>query len=196
MLAVRPFFEEDFVEMKKAIQTRFAAIGFVLAILIMFCSSQANTQPQAGGAIVAIDEAGLVALIVYNCNNLMNFNGEEATDWSLNLALGGKWDGVVKGLKNYKFFETIARVGSKLAKAPPSDIDNLRNSMSYLYTAYDIASMGGAKKLVSIDVPFAGIGAEVSFHYLDGEITIGDLIENTGEQAKSLPSGNKRIGEL
>ncbi len=121
--------------------------------------------------------AGLVALIVYNCYNLMNLNNTPATDWSINLALGGKWDGVVKGLKGYKFFETIARMGNKIAKAPPSDIDNIRNSMSYLYTAYDIGSMGGAPKLVSIDIPFLGIGLEVSAHYIDGMILIGELME-------------------
>jgi hypothetical protein len=119
--------------------------------------------------------AGYVAVMVYKCGNLMNLNGTKTTDWSINVALGEKWDGVVKGLKNYKFFSTVARIGAKLSKAVPSDVDNIRNSMSYLYTAYDIYGMSGPK-LVTIDIPFAGVGAEVSAHYLDGEITIGDLV--------------------
>ena len=123
--------------------------------------------------------AGFVAIVVFKCGNLMNLNGTKTTDWSINFALGEKWDGVVKGLKNYKFFSTVARIGGIFSKAVPSDVDNIRNSMSYLYTAYDISGMSGPK-LVTIDIPFAGIGAEVSAHYLDGEITIGDLIKEEG----------------
>jgi len=134
---------------------------------------------------------GLVALLVFNCNHLMNMNGTQDADWGLNLALGGKWDGVVKGLKQFKFFATMARLGKNYLKATPSDIDNLRNAMAYLYTSYDMKSMDGKPKLIAIDIPFAGIGAEVSWFRLEGELTVGDLVRTTG-QTETAPSGIKR----
>lgn len=134
---------------------------------------------------------GLVALLVFNCNNLMNMNGTQDADWGFNLSLGGKWDGVVKGLKQFKFFSIMARHGKNLLKATPSDIDNLRNAMAYLYTVYDMKSMNGKPKLVAIDIPFAGIGAEVSWFRLEGELTVGDLI-TIPLQAETAPSGIKR----
>jgi hypothetical protein len=118
--------------------------------------------------------AGYVAIIIFNCGNLMNLNETRTTDWSVNIALGEKWDGVAKGLKNRKFFTTIAKVGTKLLRAAPEDIDNIRNSISYLYSAYDVLGTSGPK-IVTIDIPLAGVGAEISAHYLDGEILIGDL---------------------
>jgi hypothetical protein len=134
---------------------------------------------------------GMVALLVFNCHNLMNMNGTQDADWGLNLSIGGKWDGVVKGLKHYKFFAIMARLGKNFLKATPSDIDNLRNAMAYLYNAYDMKSMDGKPKLVAIDIPFAGIGAEVSWFRLEGELTVGDLVTTTG-QTETAPSGIKR----
>jgi len=118
--------------------------------------------------------AGFVVIIVYNCANLMNLDGTEATDWSINIALGAKWDAVAKVLAKKQFFMTLIKLGNKFAKATPGDLDNLRNSMSYLYTCYGIASMKGPT-VVTLDIPFAGVGAELSVHYLDGEISIGKL---------------------
>ena len=134
---------------------------------------------------------GMVALLVFNCHNLMNMNGTQDADWGLNLSIGGKWDGVVKGLKHYKFFAIMARLGKNFLKATPSDIDNLRNAMAYLYTTYDIAQMNGKPKLIAIDIPFAGVGAEVSCFRLEGELTVGDLI-TTAAQTETAPSGIKR----
>lgn len=139
---------------------------------------------------------GLVALLIFNCRHLPNMDGRQDADWGFNLSLGGKWDGVVKGLKQFKFFATMARLGKNILKATPSDIDNLRNAMAYIYTAYDMAKMDGKPKLVAIDIPFAGIGAEVSCFRLEGELTIGDLIIQREVETSGLPSGGKRRGEL
>lgn len=108
-------------------------------------------------------------------------NGQQDADWGVSLALGGKWDGVAKGLKQYKFFTTMAKIaggisGTIFKKATAAEIDDLRNAMAYLYTAYDMKSMNGKPKLVAIDIPGAGIGAEVSCFRLEGELTVGDLI--------------------
>lgn len=140
--------------------------------------------------------AGVVALLIFNCRNLLNMNGTQDADWGLNLALGGKWDGVVKGLKQFKFFATMAKVAASPAgkffkKATPKEIDDLRNAMAYLYTAYDMASMSGKPKLIAIDIPFAGVGAEVSWFRLEGELTVGDLI-TTNQQAEAAPAGIRR----
>lgn len=43
--------------MKYIVQYRLAATGFAFLFVILFCTSQTQAQPQAGGAIVAIDEA-------------------------------------------------------------------------------------------------------------------------------------------
>lgn len=134
--------------------------------------------------------AGLVAIMIFNCPNLMNLSGTQSLDWSLNLALGAKWDGVVKGLKTYKFFATVARIGGKLINATPADTDNIRNAMSYLYSTYDMVGMSGPK-LVSIDIPFAGIGAEVSLHLLDGTLTLGDLVM-ANRTTEPAPTGVRR----
>ena len=134
---------------------------------------------------------GLVAVLIFNCRNLQNMNGTQDADWGFNLSLGGKWDSVVKGLKQFKFFAIMARLGKNFLKATPSDIDNLRNAMAYLYTAYDMSKTDGKPKLVAIDIPFAGIGAEVSWFRLEGELTVGDLI-TTAARTETAPAGIKR----
>jgi hypothetical protein len=139
---------------------------------------------------------GMVAILIFNCRNLMNMNGTQDADWGINLSLGGKWDSVVKGLKQFKFFATMAKIaaspgGKIFKKATPGEIDDLRNAMAYLYTAYDMKSMDGKPKLVAIDIPFAGVGAEVSWFRLEGEMTVGDLIIAT-EQTEPSPSGIRR----
>lgn len=117
--------------------------------------------------------AGVVACMVFHCLNINNLNDTDASDWSINASLGAKWDGIVKGLANYNFFATIGKVGTVL-KATPSDIDNLRNGMSYFYAFCDIASMNASPKLVTIDVPGAGVGMELSAHWTTGKIEILD----------------------
>ena len=139
---------------------------------------------------------GAVALLIFNCRNLNNMDGTQDADWGINLALGGKWDGVVKGLKQFKFFATMAKLaaspGGKLfKKATPQEIDDLRNAMAYLFTAYDMKSMEGKPKLIAIDIPFAGVGAEVSWFRLEGEMTVGDLI-NSAEKTETAPTGIRR----
>lgn len=118
--------------------------------------------------------ANPVVIFVYNCSNLMVLDKTQATDWGINIALGAKWDSIAKMLAKHKFFLTMAKIGGKLAKGSPQEIDNIRNIMSYLFTAFDLATMKGPK-IITIDVPFAGFGTEFSIHYLVGTVLVGKL---------------------
>ena len=119
--------------------------------------------------------AGLVAILLFNCSNPYELHDTKASDWSVNVALGENWTSVLNGLKNYEFFETMAKISGNIRKATPHSITNVRNGMSYLYSVYDVALMSGPK-LISLDIPSAGVGVEFSVNYMEGEITVGDLV--------------------
>jgi hypothetical protein len=110
---------------------------------------------------------GLVAMCVFNCSNIWQLNGQSNDDWGVNVSLGGKWDDVAKALKNYKFFTTVAKIGSKLRLNNPKDIETIRNCLHYIYNEYDIATMGNTPKVISFDTPI-GAGLEVSATYSFG----------------------------
>ena len=109
---------------------------------------------------------GLVALCVFNCDNIWRINNTSADDWGVNLSLGGQWSKIAKGLKNYKFFTTVARVGAKLRRFVPEDAENLRNSLHYLYNTFDVGA-SSEPKAVMIDTPI-GVGLEASINYSFG----------------------------
>ena len=118
---------------------------------------------------------GAVAILLFNCSNPHNMNGTSTTDWSINVSLGNNWSDYVEALKNRKFFEALIRINGKIRNATPENITSVRNGMSYLYSAAGIATMSGPT-LVTLDIPGSGVGVELSISYLDGEITVGDLI--------------------
>lgn len=135
---------------------------------------------------------GMVAIMVFNCPNLAVLHDTIGTDFSVNVAIGGvKWDGVFKALKARKFFSTMTRLNGVIQKASPDDISNIRNSMSYVWSTIEIAAY--SPQLVALDIPFAGVGQEVSIHALEGKITIGDLVDSAAttkqrpEPAGGLP---------
>ena len=111
--------------------------------------------------------AGLIAMCVFNCPNIYSLNGKSNDDWGVNISLGAKWDKVAKALKNYKFFASVVKIGSKLKISDPKDLDNIRNALHYLYNEYDIASAGGDPKVICFDTP-AGVGLELSATYSFG----------------------------
>ena len=117
--------------------------------------------------------AGLAVLLVFNCDNLWKLNDTDLNDWGVNLSLGGKWDSLVKGLKNIKFFETVIKAGSKFKNLTPKDMETFRNAMHMFYNSYDIGTTSpGATKVIAIDVPGAGVGLEISVNYTMGKIEI------------------------
>jgi hypothetical protein len=124
---------------------------------------------------------GLVAILVFDCPNLRVLHDTYTTDWSINIAMGPKWDGVLDTLKGYKFFATLLRLSGKIIGSTPEDLTNLRNAMSYFYQVYDISKFAGPT-LITIDIPFAGIGQEASIHALVGQITIGELVDSAAKK--------------
>ncbi len=140
--------------------------------------------------------AGLCAIFVYNCSNPQNLHGTNDASWSINVSLGAKWSDVVKFMAKSKLFEIAPKLVNGFSKATKADLDNIRNSASYLYTVYEITDQT-KNKVITIDIPFAGVGAEISAQKLYGTIYIGDLKTQSANIDKSgLPSGAKRIGEL
>ena len=114
---------------------------------------------------------GLVAVCVFNCDNIWQLNNTQNNDWGVNISLGGQWAKIAKTLKNAHFFTRVARVGAKLTRLVPTAVEEFRNDMHYLYTAFDIGSMDNSPKVVSIDTPI-GVGLEVSINYTIGKIEI------------------------
>ncbi len=140
--------------------------------------------------------AGLCAIFVYNCSNPQNLHRKNDASWSINVSLGAKWSDVVKFMAKSKLFEVAPKLVNSFSKATKADLDNIRNSASYLSTVYEITDQT-KDKVITIDIPFAGVGAEISAQKLYGTIYIGDLKTQSANIDKSgLPSGGKRIGEL
>ncbi|HUF05719.1 MAG TPA: hypothetical protein VMM38_16275 [Aridibacter sp.] len=112
--------------------------------------------------------AGIVAMCVFNCLNINQLHGTESSDWGVNISLGAKWDKVVKALKNYKFFTSVVKIGSKLKIHDPKDLESIRNSLHYIYNEYGVATAAGSSPtVICFDTP-AGIGLEVSATYSFG----------------------------
>ncbi len=131
---------------------------------------------------------GMTAILVFNCGNIQNLNDTQSEDWSINISYGEKWSDIVKALANLRFYKTAAKLVS-WANATPKDIDTIRNSMSYLWTAGDMVA--NKPQLVAIDIPGTGIGLEGSIHKLYGTIRIGELIVGQ-PQTEAAPSGVRR----
>ncbi len=131
---------------------------------------------------------GMTAILVFNCGNIQNLNETQSEDWSINISYGEKWSDIVKALANLKFFRTAAKL-AKWTKATPSDIDSIRNSMSYFYTTLDMIQ--NKPQLVAIDIPGTGVGLEGSIHKLYGTIRIGELTTAT-PKAEAAASGIRR----
>lgn len=114
---------------------------------------------------------GLSAVCVFNTDNpMVRLHNTETTDWGVNISLGGQWAKIAKTLKNSRFFTRVGRVGAKLGRLVPAEVEAFRNDLHYLYNAMDISTSTGPK-LVTLDTP-AGVGLEVSVNYTIGKIEI------------------------
>jgi hypothetical protein len=140
--------------------------------------------------------AGMCAIYVFNCMNPQNLHGKSDSSWSINVSLGGKWSDIAKVLGKSKLLKIVPKVIGGITKATRSEVDDLRNIGSYLYTAYELKDITRDKVIV-IDIPFAGVGLELSAQQLYGTIYIGELMRQEQNLDKSgIPSGAKRVGEL
>ena len=99
---------------------------------------------------------GAVAVLAFNTPSLSAVDGMEITDWGVNISLGGKISAM---------FNAMAK-----SKLLPSDMEDIRNGLHYLYTEYDIATRGSAPKIISFDL--GGLGAELSANYVMGKFEI------------------------
>ncbi len=139
---------------------------------------------------------GMCAIFVFNCMNPQNLHQKNDSSWSINVSLGGKWSDVAKVLGNSKMLKIVPKVVSGITKATRSEIDDIRNISSYLYTTYELTDLTRDKVIV-VDIPLAGVGLELSAQQLYGTIYIGDLMMQEQNLDKSgVPSGAKRRGEL
>jgi hypothetical protein len=117
---------------------------------------------------------GAVACFVFNCLNLWELNDTNVDDWSfdVNLSLGGKWSSLIKSFKGRKLIPVLRLLGNKGVKLTPDQVSTIRDFMSAFYSAYEIDKATGPK-LISVEIPAAGVGFEVSAHFnLGGKIEI------------------------
>lgn len=111
--------------------------------------------------------AGLTCICVFKLRGIAWLHGRTIEDWGVNVDLGGKWKHVAKILQTKKFFTHV-----KIAKAVKgiiTNLDEIRDAMHYLYTIYDFDT-NGDHPILSFDVPFAGLGLEVSIFKTKGKI--------------------------
>lgn len=113
---------------------------------------------------------GIVALGVFNSRYIWEIDDTTSSDWGINLAFGNRWSAMAKALKNYKFFAAVGEIGAKLALRP-GHLETIRNSMHYLYNAYDIRTGDNAPKTIALDTP-VGLGVEASINWCAGRINI------------------------
>ncbi len=116
---------------------------------------------------------GAIACIVLDCPNLYSLNDTKVDDWSINFALAVKWDGIVDALRGYKFFSSVVKL-KDFKKVTPTDLSNIRDGVSYISNASTAPGVraGSGPRLVTIDVPFAGVGYELSASVSSGRIEI------------------------
>jgi hypothetical protein len=113
---------------------------------------------------------GLIAMCVFNCPNIRQLHGKSNDDWGINISLGEKWDALVKTLKNYKFFLTIAKIGTRIRIHDPKDLENIRNCLHYIYNEYDTANArikSNEPKVICFDTPVSA-ALELSITYSFG----------------------------
>ena len=134
--------------------------------------------------------AGLCLIFVFNSVNPKVLDQTNDSTWSINVSLGAKWSDAAKVLAKSRIFQIAPKLLSGLGKATVQNMDEIRNSASYLYTMFEITQQT-RDKVVTIDVPFAGVGAELSLQKLYGTIFIDDLQMKT-PTTEPAPTGIKR----
>lgn len=113
----------------------------------------------------------LTCICVFKLKGIYWLDGREIDDWGVNIDMGGKWKSAAKALKAKKFFQQI-----KIARALGSivaNLDEIRDAMHYLYNLYDF-DRNGDHPMLSFDIPFAGVGLELSAFKTSGKMWIED----------------------
>ena len=139
---------------------------------------------------------GLSAIYVFNCRNPQSLHQKNDSSWGVNVSIGPKWSDIAKVLAKSGLLKIIPKAVSSITKLTRSELDDLRNIASYIYSACEIKDISRDKVMV-IDIPLAGVGLELSAHQLHGTIFIGDLnMQETEIDRTGIPAGGRRRGEL
>ncbi len=113
---------------------------------------------------------GFVATLIFNCDNIQRMQNTEVTDWGVSISLGGRWAEIARALRRSETFVELARLGWRL-RGVASRGEQVRNFLHHAYNAYDIGSMNDVPKVVCMDIPMAGAGAEIAVNYSTGRIS-------------------------
>lgn len=120
---------------------------------------------------------GVSVVMVFNCSSIFSISGTDVNDWGVNFTLGPNWTAVVKNLTRLGFFGKAMKVKGLLksansveamkdakiiSKLTPSDMEGLKNGVNYFWNANDLAKRGSDTVISALDVPGAGVGAEIA----------------------------------
>lgn len=116
--------------------------------------------------------AGYCVVFAFNCLHPSQLDQTSIEDWGLNVSVAGKWTQIVNGLRNFNFYATIAKIGTKMAIGI-EEAEKIKLSINYLWNALDISQRGGTPMICAIDTPL-GIGAELSLVKIYGKFILGE----------------------
>jgi hypothetical protein len=120
---------------------------------------------------------GMSLVFAFNVNTLWEVNGKEMGDWGIQIALPAAKIGV--GKLSVQVLKGLTKGADLLNDVSAKRLQNLRTIASLLYSlVFDVREGVTVKewKVVVIDVPEAGWGAELSAYMSYGEIDIGGRI--------------------
>ena len=115
--------------------------------------------------------ASLTCICIFKLKGIMWLDGRRIDDWGVNVDMGHRWKAAAKVLEGKKFFQQL-----RIAKALGgiiANLDEIRDGLHYLYNLYDF-DRNGDHPMLSFDVPFSGIGLELSAFKTSGRIWIND----------------------
>lgn len=131
---------------------------------------------------------GVSLVLIFNALNQARIHNLEITDWGVNIAIGDRLGSIVSAIRSPRAWGALARairtvnrsrVGRGLSSAgiravSGDDLDSLRNLASTSYSALDVenARRNNNVAVVVLDIPFLGLGAEISVNYLLGRAEI------------------------
>jgi hypothetical protein len=139
---------------------------------------------------------GGCVLFVLNCRSVFTLHNTDVQDWGLNLAVGGKLDGLVKLLRRAKEFEQLWPVARQalrvvgqmrhgtvqMARTVPAamrsigltadSLEKINSAATVVRNLTDAYNSQGKPFVLALDIPGVGYGLELSLVYTKGKITV------------------------
>ena len=133
---------------------------------------------------------GATLILVFNALNRGRVNNTEVSDWGVNVAVVDRLGSVLTGIRSRQAWASVlrllravnnsgvgravSRTGIRAVAASGDDLNNLRNLASMAYTVRDVRAAGrnNDPTAVAIDIPLAGLGAEISVNWTTGRAEI------------------------